>query len=108
MLCNSLQASSAEASEGSPSETGSSPTSSGPSSQGPASPQSEPANGSPEKGAQSGASVAAAAATVMDMAMERKMPVAGFLYPYPAYGLAPPLYAGKRCPLSLLAYARTF
>lgn len=90
----SCQASSAEASEGSPSETGSSPTSSGPSSQGPASPQSEPANGSPEKGAQSGASVAAAAATVMDMAMERKMPVAGFLYPYPAYGLAPPLYAG--------------
>ncbi|KAI9553036.1 hypothetical protein GHT06_020925 [Daphnia sinensis] len=95
---------------GSSSETSSPCQSTGPSSQGPASPQGELVSPAIDPKAQTGggaATAAAAAAVVMDMTMmsnhqqqldnnlhHRKMAVAGFVYPYAAYGLAPPaLYA---------------
>ncbi|XP_057381071.1 uncharacterized protein LOC130703653 [Daphnia carinata] len=96
---------------GSSSENSSPCQSTGPSSQGPASPQGELVSPAIDPKAQTGggaATAAAAAAVVMDMTMmsnhqqldnnfhhhHRKMTVAGFVYPYAAYGLAPPaLYA---------------
>lgn len=82
---------------GSEGSENSSPCSTGPSSQGPASPQGEMVSPAIDPKAQTGGGVAtatAAAAVVMDMNMDnsrhQKMAVAGFVYPYPAYGLAPP------------------
>lgn len=114
---NSLESYQASSQEVMSSETGSSSENSspcqstGPSSQGPASPQGELVSPAIDPKAQTGggaATAAAAAAVVMDMTMmsnhqqldnnlhhqTRKMTVAGFVYPYAAYGLAPPaLYA---------------
>ena len=97
---------------GSSSENSSPCQSTGPSSQGPASPQGELVSPAIDPKAQTGggaATAAAAAAVVMDMTMmshhehhlhhnhNRKMAVAGFVYPYAAYGLAPPaLYASGK------------